>query len=116
VYPHAREADTVGRFDRIGVGMSVGRFYCKRAYWLMTQDLLVLTGQVLAEPVQPGCAIDLPASIRGPGLVPIHSIQEVTFADRPPELGVVIEYHHLEAAPMMEPSHLEGRELKVHAV
>lgn len=94
----------------------MGRFYCKRAYWLMTRDLLVLTGQILEEPVQPGCAIDLPVSIRGPGLVPIHSVQEVTFADRPPELGVVIEYHHLEAAPLMEPSHLEGRELKVHAV
>ncbi|MCB9679446.1 MAG: hypothetical protein H6737_30355 [Alphaproteobacteria bacterium] len=90
----------------------MGRFYCARAYWLMHRDLLVLTGKILEEPVQPGTAIDLPKSIRGPGLVPIHSVQEVTFDDRPPELGVVIEMRHLDAAPMMEPSHLEGRELK----
>lgn len=91
----------------------MGRYFCKRAYWLMTRDLLVLTGEILEGPVEPGCAIDFPVSIRGPGFVPIHSIQEVTFADRPPELALVIEYHHIEKAPLMEPSHLEGRELKV---
>jgi hypothetical protein len=91
----------------------MGRFYCDRAYWLMTRDLLVLTGQVLEGPVDAGHAIDLPQAIRGPGLVPIHSVQEVTFEDRPPELGIVIQWHHLESAPMMEPSHLEKRELRV---
>ena len=91
----------------------MGRFHCERAYWLMTRDLLVLTGQILEGPVEPNLAIDLPVSIRGPGLVPIHSIQEVTFDDRPPELGLVIEWRHLESAPMMEPSHLQGRELRV---
>jgi hypothetical protein len=90
----------------------MGRFYCHKAYWLMHRDLLVLTGKILEEPVQPGTPIDLPKSIRGPGLVPIHSVQEVTFDDRPPELGVVIEMRHLDAAPMMEPSHLEGRTLE----
>lgn len=94
----------------------MGRFYCHRAYWLMTQDLLVLTGKVMEGSVDAGQAIDLPTSIRGPGLVPIHSVQEVTFDDRPPELGVVIQWHHLEAAPWMEPSHLEGRTLLVHEV
>lgn len=92
----------------------MGRFFCARAYWLMTQDLLILTGKVLEGPVDAGLAIDLPTSIRGPGFVPIHSIQEITFDDRPPELGIVIQWHHLDAAPMMEPSHLENRELKVH--
>lgn len=91
----------------------MGRFYCHRAYWLMTRDLLVLSGKILEGPVEPGMAIDLPRSIRGPGFVPIHSVQEVTFEDRPPELGVVIQWHHLDAAPMMEPSHLEGRTLQV---
>lgn len=91
----------------------MGRFYCDRAYWLMTRDLLVLTGRVMEGPVEPGMLVDLPASIRGPGPTPIHSVQEVTFDDRPPELGVVIEMHHLDKAPMMEPSHLEKRELKV---
>lgn len=91
----------------------MGRFYCDRAYWLMTRDLLVLTGKVLEGPVDAGQAIDLPASVRGPGLVPIHSVQEVTFEDRPPELGIVIQWHHLEKAPMMEPSSLEKRELRV---
>ena len=91
----------------------MARFYCNRAYWLMTRDLLVLTGKILEGPVDAGQRIDLPKSIRGPGLVPIHSVQEVTFEDRGPELGIVIQWHHLEAAPLMEPSHLEKRELKV---
>ncbi len=91
----------------------MGRYYCERAYWLMTRDLLVLTGKILEPRVEPGMLIDLPKSIRGPGPTPIHSIQEVTFEDRPPELGVVIEMHHLDKAPLMEPSDLQGRVLTV---
>ena len=89
------------------------RFYCERAYWLMTRDLIVLTGKILEGPILPGMSIEFPTSIRGPGFVPIHSIQEVTFEDRGPELGIVIEYRHIESAPLMEPSHLEKRVLKV---
>ncbi len=88
-------------------------FKVKKSFYLGSRDLLVLTGDVLQHPVQPGMFIDLPRELRGPGRVPIHTVEFVSFADNRDELCVTIQYHHLATAPLMEFSAVEGHVLEV---
>lgn len=88
------------------------RYRVKKCYWLAHRDLVVMTGTIVDGPVLPGMFINLPTQLRGPGLVPIASMEEVEFPTHK-ELAVVIEYRELEPAPMFEPSTVEGRVLDV---
>lgn len=88
-------------------------FKVKRSFYLGSRDLVVLTGDVLRHPVQPGMFIDLPRDLRGPGRVPIHSVEFVKFANNVDELAVTFLYHHLATAPLMELSAVEGHVLEV---
>ena len=88
-------------------------FKVKKSFYLGSRDLVVLTGEVLRHPVQPGMFIDLPRGLRGPGRVPIHSVEFVRFANDVEDLCVTFQYHHLATAPLMELSSLEGCALEV---
>ncbi len=86
-------------------------FLVERVYYLPARDLLVLAGRPDPTMPEPGGAIDLPEDLKGPGWVPIADVQTVPFADGTEQLCVVVEYQHLEAAPLMEFTDLEGRPL-----
>ncbi len=88
-------------------------FHVDKAFFLARTDQLVLTGSEQLGPIVPGMWVDLPVEVEGPGPVPIASVDRVRFADGREVPALVIDYHHLDAAPDMEFSHLEGRQLTV---
>lgn len=88
-------------------------FFVQRVYYLPHRDQLVLAGRPDPTMPVPGGAIDLPQEVKGPGWVPILDVQTVAFADGVERLCVVIDYTHVEAAPLMEFSDLEGKPLPV---
>lgn len=90
-------------------------FHCDNAYWVMHQDLVVLSGYLLSGKVLPGWAVDLPREIKGPGWVPIRDVQMVDFAGKR-KLCIVLDYDVLDGAQLMEFSDLEGRALDVRPV
>lgn len=83
-------------------------FFVERVYYLPQRDLLVLAGRPDPTEPKPGGSIDLPRDVKGPGWVPITDVQTVPFADGVEKLCVIVDYHHIEAAPLMEFSDLEG--------
>jgi hypothetical protein len=83
-----------------------------KVYYVPHVDQLVLAGTVDGRAPVPGGAIDLPREVRGPGWVPIHDVQSVSFAGVN-RICVVLSYDVIQGAPMMEFSDLEGRILDV---
>lgn len=88
-------------------------FRVLRAFYLPGRDLLVLTGSVIEGEAVAGMLLDLPAVLRGPGPVPVHSVESVQFADGRDDLALTVAFHHLDAAPLFEPSFCEGRVLQL---
>ena len=74
-------------------------FHCDNAYWVMHQDLVVLSGYLLSGKVLPGWAVDLPREIKGPGWVPIRDVQMVDFAGKR-KLCIVLDYDVLGHDPV----------------
>jgi hypothetical protein len=88
-------------------------FRVKRAFFHTKRDLIVLTGHLLEGPLHAGMFIDLPRALRGPGRVPVHSVEPVVYASGEQDLAVTVQYHWLEKAPLFEPSMVEGRVLEL---
>ncbi|MEN0064087.1 MAG: hypothetical protein AAGA48_18180 [Myxococcota bacterium] len=88
-------------------------FFVQRVYYVPHRDLLVLAGR--PDPTVPvaGGAIDLPEDLKGPGWVPIADVQTIAFADGAERTCVIVDYTHLEQAPLMEFSDLEGKPLSL---
>ncbi|MEL6346348.1 MAG: hypothetical protein AAFV53_24770 [Myxococcota bacterium] len=92
----------------------MARFRVIKCYWFWQRDVVVMTGDIVEGPVLPGMFIDLPRSLRGPGRVPIDTLEEIQFPTHR-QLAVLIQHRELDSAPMFEPSAVEGRVLEVTA-
>ncbi len=87
----------------------MGLYRVKQAFFHGKRDLLVLTGSILEGHVGAGMRIDLPRTLRGPGPVPVHTVEPVVYANGAKDLAVTVQFHWLESAPLFEPSFVEGR-------
>ena len=87
-------------------------FQVQRGYWMPKADLLVLTGHMTGD-IGPGMLVDLPVEIRGPGPVPIASVELVELGPEGVLPAITIAHSALELAPLMEFQDLEGRALQV---
>lgn len=85
-----------------------------KVYYVPHLDRLALVGRPEGRPPVPGGSIDLPREIRGPGWVPIFDVQQIPFADGL-RTAVILEYHVVEGAPLMEFSDLEGKTLETRS-
>lgn len=90
-------------------------FYVERVYYVPHRDLLVLAGRPDPSLPRPGGSIDLPQDVKGPGWVPIADVQQIEFADGADRTCVIVDYEHIERAPLMEFTDLEGRPLDVRS-
>jgi hypothetical protein len=88
-------------------------FRVLKAFYLPDRDLLVFTGSALEGQPVAGMELELPLVLRGPGWVPVHSVEAVRFADGHEDLALTVAFHHLESAPVFEPSTCEGRVLQL---
>jgi len=86
-------------------------FFVDRVYYVPHRDLLVLAGRPDPSVPVPGGSIDLPRELKGPGWVPIADVQTIAFADGKDRTCVIVEYQHVETAPLMEFSDLESKPL-----
>lgn len=91
----------------------MGLFKVHKTFWLGSRDLVVMTGDIVENPVRQGMFLDVPIALRGPGRVPIHSLELVRFRGGNEELAITVEYTQFASAPLLELSDLEGRLLEV---
>lgn len=92
--------------------MAESAFLVEKVYWLPKADLLVLTGHLVGD-VGPGMLVDLPVAIKGPGPVPVHSVEFVDFGQAGALPAITVAQVYLDQAPLMEYSDLEGRTLAI---
>lgn len=88
-------------------------FRVQKSFYLMNRDLVVFTGELLEGDVGPGMLVDLLEECGGPGLVSIHSVEPVRFADGTEQMAITVPWDAINPVPLFEPSSLEGRELPV---
>jgi len=90
----------------------MGAFRVKAAYYMSARDIVVMTGVIESEPVDPGRFIDLPKEIGGPGWVQISNMERVQFTTHM-EIAVCFPIRALDKAPLFDVSQVEGHILDV---